>query len=301
MSAVKIVLRTKSAYIMNNPLSGTDPSGYCGTASRIDDGGGASPCTGGQSEFDQQLQDPDSAVIFQDKDGSYFAVTADNNGDLTKWTNSPASDNGSAGSAGAGAPTPDQIDPQNGQSGGGGNQDNSQTRRSTRSSDTEIFNSDESKAIENTYVEDYPLSSEAFSIGDQRFLDIQHVRGTPFWDDVGDPYKISTFEELGALPWPPGGKSVVDNIMRSVLSIGLPDVVLDNEIILTVQLQELRTEVGFRRIQISPGRSVSGETIISYSLGYRGLGQSHHAYRVQIFSRKRTFGTKPRFESPYDP
>ncbi len=32
------------SYIMNNPLSGTDPSGYCGTASRIDGGGGMSPC-----------------------------------------------------------------------------------------------------------------------------------------------------------------------------------------------------------------------------------------------------------------
>jgi hypothetical protein len=71
---------------MNNPLSGTDPTGYCGTASRIDGGGGASPCSGGLSEFGQQLQDPDSAVVFQDKDGSYFAVTADNNGNLTKWT-----------------------------------------------------------------------------------------------------------------------------------------------------------------------------------------------------------------------
>jgi hypothetical protein len=96
------------SYIMNNPLSGTDPTGYSSTGTRIEGAGGASPCTGCVSGLDQALQDSDSLVVFENKDGSQFVVATDNNGNLYKSDTYAAADSGAAGAGtdatGIGAP-----------------------------------------------------------------------------------------------------------------------------------------------------------------------------------------------------
>ena len=70
------------AYIMNNPLSGTDPTGYCGTATRIKGGrgGGASPCK--TVWFNPPKQEPQSVSMTTETDLGIriTTITPDDNG-----------------------------------------------------------------------------------------------------------------------------------------------------------------------------------------------------------------------------